>query len=55
MHGIRCVLLLQMQRSVVYVSVCLSVTTASHAKPAEPMEVLFGVWTRERPKEPCFR
>jgi len=31
-------------------SVCLSVMIMSHAKTAEPIEMLFGLWTRVGPR-----
>jgi len=48
-------LLLQMKPSVVCVSmhdvsVCLLITTVSCAETAEPIEMLFEVWTRGDPR-----
>jgi len=39
------------------VCVCVLYTLVSHTKMAEPIEMLFGIWTHGRgalgPKEPC--
>ena len=52
MHGTRCGLLLHTYRGLfVCVSVCMLVTTVSRPKTDKPIEVPFGVWTREA-KEP---
>jgi len=48
MHGVqRCGLLLPMFRGL---CVCLLDTTMIHTKTAEPIEMLFGLWTRMGPR-----
>jgi len=42
-------------RSVVCLSVCLWDTTVNPTKTAEPINVLFGWWTRVKPNKPHIR
>jgi len=40
--------------SVISLSICLSVTTVSPAKTAEPIEMSFGLWTQVGPGSICI-